>query len=157
MSFILLQYVDEETGEIDPKAFEKLKALGKTKEEIMSSSMESYHNFNDLSKLISDKIKRLQNLKKIYDTTSDSIKNILSKFIPEGEKIYSEDYMISWRKSSIVALDSFSNIEDVEELFPEFVRVTKELKKPVIKNFAKNGGKLPSILKIIDKQNIQIK
>jgi len=154
---ILIRYVNEETGEIDPEAFKKLEHIGKTKNEIIASATESFHSFLELADLINKKLSRLRELEKIYKTTAESIKKILSQYVPEGEKIYTQDFMINWRKSSILIESEFFDIEDIEKTYPQFVEIKKRLKKADVKNFAKKGGKLPDGLAIVEKQNIQIK
>jgi len=153
---LILNYIDEGTGEIPTNTFEALQKLGHTKEVIVNSAVESHNEFLHLIAYIDSKLKTLNDLKKTYSKTSNSIKNILKDNLIVGEKIHSDSYMISWRKSSSVEIDDFLEPTDIEAKYPHCIKTEKTFIKAEIKKLLKAGISIEGV-EIIENQNLQIK
>lgn len=159
---LLMSSVNEETGEIDSEKLQEIESLELKKEEAITVLGLFHHELNAMSQSIENdpmviEAKRKLELSKQYKSNAESIKNFLSKFIPEGEKIQNENIKISWRSSESLETDYDFDIEEVEIIKPEFVKVEKTLRKKELKDFYKTTDLRFKGTKIIKKQNIQIK
>jgi len=154
---VLVENIDEETGEIkDDDVFQFLQAADQKKSDLISTATLSYFHYKDLAAHVEKKLARYRSLKNDYLQFENTLKNILTKFIDEGQTIETDDFRISWRKSQIVEKDLFLDFEDFSKKFPDLVKITYELKKNDIKRIAKTGI-LPEGIKLVSKNNIQIK
>lgn len=154
--------VDEESGLIDEKVMEEINELDLKKEDLIKVFALSYHELNAIANSIeADPIvleaKRKLALKKRYENTIEGLKKLLKKIVPEGEKIKTEHYEISWRKSSYVEQDDLIDLAELEIHYPDFVKTVRNLRMNEIKAFAKEKGVLPEGLTIKNRQNIQVK
>ena len=84
------------------------------------------------------------------------MKNVLIKFVEPNETIDSDQFRLSWRKSTTVEKDLFLDMEEFAKKFPELVKVSYELNKMEIKKIAK-AGPIPEGIKLVTNNNIQIK
>ena len=159
---LLTESVNEETGEIPEDVLESFESLELAKEEIIDMCAISLHQLNSLASSIENdyevlEAKRKLELARKYKKTSDSLKNLLSKYIEEGTIIETENYKISWRKSQAVEItDEFLDLAEVEKQYPDLIKTERSLRKTEIKNFAKSNP-LPIGIEIITKSNLQIK
>lgn len=151
---ILFNSVDEETGEILPEAFEKIEALELKKEDLIHNVGLANVQAKMNESAVSEEIKRLQAIKKSLTSRKEAAKRFLEKHLEPGTKFEFDNLKISWRKSQEVVLDELTEVDDLPD---EFVRVKKEVDKTAIKNSYKATNTLPEGVKVIDKQNIQIK
>ena len=113
-------------------------------------------HYRDLAQHVANKIKQLNDIKRSYTQFENTLKNVLKKFLEPGETFESEDFKISWRKSTTVEKDLFLDMEEFSKKFPELVKITYDLNKTEIKRIAKTGP-LPEGIKLISNNNIQIK
>ncbi len=47
------------------------------------------------------------------------------KLVPEGESLNTEDYSISYRKSSYLDIDEFTSMREIESKYPNAVKTEK--------------------------------
>ena len=153
---LIINHIDEETGEIPENIFTTLENIGHSRGIIINSAIESYNEFSDLLSYIDSKLKRLQALKKTYSTTTTSIKSILQRSLSEGIKINSDNYQVSWRKSESVIVNDFVNLNKIEQDYPDAVKTVKNLNKTVLKKHLKEGVEIDGV-ELQTKNNIQIK
>lgn len=146
-----------ETGEMLPEAEQAINGLALGKEQVIHSVAMVNIQGSAVVDMIDTEIKRLQALKQSAESKVNTAKRLLSKMIPQGEKVEFADVKISWRKSTEVLTDEFIDLEDLEKTYPDLVRVKRELSKSAAKELHKNTGMLPSGISIITKQNLQVK
>ena len=103
--------------------------------------------------------KRLDEYKEKALKLQESMKAILTKTIPEGEKIESPDYKISWKKASSVYIGDNLDPEEVYKVASDLVnkKVTFTFDKKKIKAKLDNGQPVYEGMSIVEKNNIQIK
>lgn len=151
---IIENSIDEETGEIIEGAFEKLQELQLTKQELIKHTALKYKDISAEIEKVSTEITRLSNYKKQLASITERIKKYLSANIREGEKIKEIEYEISWRKSESIEIDEVAfDINSLESMYPECVRIKKEVDKTALKKIQA----LPVGVQKIIKQNIQVK
>ena len=154
---LLVENVDEETGEIvDDQIFSFLENADVKRADLLSTAIISLKHYRDLAQHVANKIKQLNDIKKSYSQFENTLKNVLLKFLEHDETLESEDFRVSWRKSTTVEKDLFLDMEDFSKKFPELLKVTYELNKTEIKKIAK-AGPIPEGIKLITNNNIQIK
>lgn len=159
----LLENVDEETGEINEAILDQLNAMELKKEELITVLALSFHEYNaHIQSIKNDPIvveaQRKLALAKQYEQSVNSLKNLLARVVPEGEKIENEHYKIGWRKSSVVEVDELEcDLEKIHKNNPALVEVEYKLKKTEVKNYWKSGKTLPIGISIEEKQNLQVK
>ncbi len=154
---LLVENVDEQTGNIeDEKVFEFLKNADVQRTDLLTTATISLKHYRDLAGLVASKVRQLNEIKKQYSQFEETLKNILLKFLEPGETLETENFRISWRKSSFVETDLFIDMEKFSEQFPELVNITYNLNKAEIKKIDKTGP-LPEGVRITNKMNIQIK
>lgn len=150
---------DPRTGELLPEVLDKINSLELKKEDL-------FHNIG-LMQLqakasigaVDAEIKRLTDIKKSFQTREGTAKKFLQNHIPEGEKFEFENLKISWRKSTAVETKEDLNLESLKVSDPDFVteKVVFSLDKTLVKNTYKANGILPAGVKVVEKQNIQVK
>lgn len=154
---LLVENVDEETGEIkDEKIFAFLQTADVKKAELISTATVSLKHYRDLAQHVANKIKQLSDIKKSYSQFENTLKNVLIKFVEPNETIESDQFRLSWRKSTTVEKDLFLDMEEFAKKFPELVKISYELNKMEIKKIAK-AGPIPEGIKLVTNNNIQIK
>ena len=154
---LLVENVDEETGEIvDDEVFSCLENADVKKADLLSTAIISLKHYRDLAQHVANKIKQLNDIKKSYSQFENTLKNVLMKFLEPGETLESEDFRISWRKSTTVEKDLFLDMEEFSKKFPELVKIAYDLNKTEIKRISKTGP-LPEGIKLVTNNNIQIK
>ena len=159
---LILKNVDEETGEIADSVMEELTALDLTKDQLTNDIALSYfdyaafvnHSENDP---IIIEAKRKLDLAKNYKRTVESLKNILTKIVPEGVTIETPDYKISWRKSEAVETSEFLDLSKIAVGYPDLIEIEYKLKKAEVKKRIKDNLPIPEGIFIMKKQNLQIK
>ena len=155
------EMVDESTGEItyveNPQALAKLDELKLTKEEVISNVCYKYKEIDAFEERVAKEIKRLQSLKKVIENKKEGIKTYLSRNIFEDQKLQTEFYNISWRKSESLEIDDFYfDLEAFYKENPSLVKITKEPKKAEIKKLVKEGARFEGV-SLKTKKTIQIK
>lgn len=154
----ILEYgVDLETGEISEQSFIALAALEMSKAELTKNVICYYKESNGMVGVIDSEIKRLQDLKKKLVNQSDSIERYVEKITPAGEKVVTPEYTISWRKSESIEVSPNIDIEMLALLYPESVRIKKEIDKTAIKKLVKESGVCIAGVALITKNNMSIK
>jgi len=155
----ITEHMNEETGEVSNDVLEELNKLEIKKEELTDCIALSHFDYVALEKAIKEdpivqEAKRRLELASRYSKTAESLKILLAKVVPEGEKFSTPYYSISWRKSTAVELDEDVSLDEL----PDYcVRIKKELDKTEIKNRNKNGEPLPKGVTVVTKNNIQLK
>lgn len=155
--------VNEETGEISEAVIDQLNALDLRKEEIIEVLALAFHDYRAMAESIKNdpvvlEAKRKLELAKQYEAGYNSLKNLLAKVVPEGDKIETENYKISWRKSSVVEVDELEcNLEELYKKQPELVRAKFEIDKKIIKELSKANKPLPNGVTIEERNNLQLK
>lgn len=154
---IIEKSTDLETGEISEQAFEAISNMELTKEQITKNVISYYRECNSNTAIIDAEIKRLQDIKAKFAKQSESIEKYIKKSVPEGEKINTPEYSISWRKSESIEIEPDADIDTIEIIHPDFIRTKKELDKTAIKKYCKDADILPVGIKLIQKNNLIIK
>jgi hypothetical protein len=155
------EIVDESTGEItyveNPQALAKLDELKLTKEEVISNVCYKYKEIDAFEERVAKEIKRLQSLKKVIENKKEGIKTYLSRNIFEDQKLQTEFFNISWRKSESLEIDDFYfDLEAFYKENPSLVKIIKEPKKTEIKKLVKEGARFEGV-SLKTKKTIQIK
>lgn len=159
---ILKNNTDEETGEINELILDELEGLELKKEELITVLALSFHDLNTMIQSIDNhpvmtEAKRLKELQKYYSQSVSSLKNLLSRVVPEGEKIETDRYKISWRKSTSYQIDDLIDLEELEKQYPQLVKVERSFRASEAKNYHKETGTLPEGIIEIKRNNLQIK
>lgn len=144
--------IDEETGEIDPEALDRLKELNIAKDQKIENCALVIKNLNAEADAIKAEAKKLtdrarQNAKKV-EWLKEYISNALN-----GEKMTTARVSISYRKSKSVEC----SLDDITVLPKEFLRFgDPELNKTEIKKVIEAGGTVEGC-SIVEKTSMQIK
>lgn len=144
----ILSCIDEETGEIlDTERLEKLIQDRQNKIESVACW---YKNVVAEAEAIKAEIAVLKIRKEHDEKLAENLRNYLSNVL-DGEKFKTPKVSISYRKSSSVEVD------DVYKLPDEFLTYkAPEPKKSLIRSAVKAGQKFEGV-RIVEKNNIQIK
>jgi len=151
--------VDAETGEIAEEAFEKLNALELSKQEVINNTALTYKEIDNFRTAIKNEIARLKDIDRSVSRKQELIRRYLSQNIGEGEKIQTENYTITWRKSAkIVQDDNLISLEELKKRNNDSVRekVVLELDKKYLTELAKAGKPLPEGVQYVKINNIKI-
>jgi len=152
--------VDYDTGEIlNETALAEVETLELARAEKVKNVGLYYKNLELTSEAIKSEMAKLASFKKIVDNRSASMKVYLSEQLEEGEKVELPNLRISWRKSSSVDIDDSLNRKQFFEQYPTLAEevIDYKLDKTAIKKYLTDSEVKIDGVKIIDKQNIQIK
>lgn len=158
---IMIQNVDEETGELSESVLEELDKLELKKEELTTVLALTFHEFKAMINAIDNnpikrEAERLESLKKQYLKSTESLKTLIKKIVPEGEKITTDKYKIGWRKSTSYTIDDLTDLAELEKQYPQLVKVERKFMSSEAKNLHKDTGTLPEGVSEVNKNNIQI-
>lgn len=149
----------DENGIIPDDVCDQLDKLEMDKEELVQNAVLLYKEKNMLSVAIKQEEENLSNRRSILEKQTELLKDFIKKNLPEGEKITTPEYAISWRKSEAIEIDESVNAEELHEKDPNLsVKVvTYKLSKSYAKELLKTVGSLPNGFTLIKRNNIQIK
>lgn len=151
--------VNSDTGEISETISQQLDKLYTDKLQKIGDIVLFIKNEDAFVDAIDNEIKKLQEKKKAVKNKTAYLIEYIRRNITEGEKIEQPNYTISWRKSSSIELEDIIDLEEMHERNPELVKkkISFEVDKIRAKEVYKKTGVLPEGLKIIEKNNLQIK
>ncbi len=151
--------VNSDTGEISETISQQLDKLYTDKLQKIGDIVLFIKNEDAFIDAIDNEIKKLQEKKKVVKNKTAYLIEYIRRNITEGEKIEQPNYTISWRKSSSIELEDIIDLEEMHERNPELVKkkISFEVDKIRAKEVYKKTGVLPEGLKIIEKNNLQIK
>jgi len=149
--------VDPLTGEFSPEAVAKFESLQLERADMIKSIGLANIFHNSQSESVNNEIKRLTEIKKYYESKAEAAKKFLQKHLEIGEKFDFDTLKISWRKSEETLIDELLDLTQFSIDYPELVKIETVIKKAEIKALHKEGKPLPVGIKIIEKQNLQIK
>lgn len=143
----ILECVDAETGEIiDDKALEELELARDNKIENIACWIKNLKA--DAESYKKEKEVFVQR-EKAAKNKAESLKRYLEMALG-GEKFKTSKVSISYRKSEIVEID------EIEKLSDEFIKIEKKADKTAIKAAIKEGAEIVGA-RIVENNNIQIK
>ena len=143
----ILECVDAETGEIiDDKALEELELARDNKIENIACWIKNLKA--DAESYKKEKEVFVQR-EKAAKNKAESLKRYLEMALG-GEKFKTSKVSISYRKSEIVEID------EIEKLSDEFIKIEKQADKTAIKAAIKEGAEIVGA-RIVENNNIQIK
>ena len=143
----ILECVDAETGEIiDDKALEELELARDNKIENIAYWIKNL--IADAESYKKEKEVFVQR-EKAAKNKAESLKRYLEMALG-GEKFKTSKVSISYRKSEIVEID------EIEKLSDEFIKIEKKADKTAIKAAIKEGAEIVGA-RIVENNNIQIK
>lgn len=160
--------VNEETGEIEYEVSEKLEAMQMAKEELTKNVVLYFKEAKAFQESVKAEKKRLSDMDSQLTTRLDKLKKFIRSNVEPGTKIKTEQFEISWRKSSGVEYDDSylidkllteeEYLQDLVKRQPELVKVEYSLRKREAVDLHVATGTLPQGLKFEDnRQNLQIK
>lgn len=143
----ILECVDAETGEIiDDKALEELELARDNKIENIACWIKNLkadaESYKKEKEVFVQKEKAAKN-------KAENLKRYLEMALG-GEKFKTSKVSISYRKSEIVEID------EIEKLSDEFIKIEKKADKTAIKAAIKEGAEIVGA-RIVENNNIQIK
>ena len=130
----------------------KYDALEGIESEKVLNLTRAFKNALSIAKSIDDEIKALTTRKKSHQRKAESIKKFLSYIVTPGDKFEDATAKIGWRKSDTVWFD----IENVQELPEEAIKITKTVNKTNLKKWIKENGD-NEYCRIETNMNIQLK
>ncbi len=150
--------VDEETGEISQEAEERFSKLQLKREDIIHSVGLSYFQNQAKSEAVMNEIRRLQAIKKQFDSKQNTCERLIKKTVKLGEEFKFENLQIKWKKNPPkVVTDDLLDLNEVQSSFPELVKVEYSLDKNLVKQYAKDGKPLPEGIKTVQDFSLTIK
>lgn len=156
----LLDQVDFETGEIPPEISYKLAIREENKLVKVGNYVYRIKNLRSDVKELADEIKRLEAIKKARQSEVNYLTNLLDSNL-HGERIKQPTWSISYLpKDSIDDTDLDQEmLEEIHKTNPELVekKIIYQLDKKLAMDTYKKTGVLPKNIKVITKQNIQVK
>lgn len=142
----ILECVDAETGEIiDDKALEELELARDNKIENIACWIK---NLKADAESYKKEKKVFVQREKAAKNKAESLKRYLEMALG-GEKFKTSKVSISYRKSEIVEID------EIEKLSDEFIKIEKKADKTAIKAAIKEGAEIVGA-RIVENNNIQI-
>jgi hypothetical protein len=146
----ILNCVDEETGEVVDT--EKLKALEMEHDAKISNIACWIKDLRAEAEALKNEKQALEKRQKAAENKAESLKEFLAVYL-EGEKFKDNRVSISYRRSESVGFTEDFNIDDLPD---DYVKVTKEPRKTLIKEAFAEGMVVPGCF-IEEKNNIQIR
>lgn len=149
------KYAEEHDGELPDYIVEFLDKLEGEREDKAINIACVYKDINAFISEIKKEQDRLKKLKATYENEANRVKEYLSMFIEQGEKIKDPKASISWRKSTSLVVN-----EDVDptELPEQFKKVQIDVNKAELKKAIKDGDhEAMQFGELVTKSNIQIK
>lgn len=139
---------DPETGEV--LGFEELEALQMEREKKIKNVVLWIKDMNAEAEMVKAEKQKLANRQSAIERKADSVKQFLSRYLNEGEKLKGGNFAISWRKSESVEISD-------ENLVPDaYIRIKSEVDKTELKKALKLGLDVPGA-ELVTKNNLQIK
>lgn len=149
--------VDQLTGEFTLEASAKFESLQLERADMVKSIGLANIFHNSQADSVSAEIKRLTEIKKYYESKAEAAKKFLQKHLEVGEKFDFDTLKISWRKSESVESDELLDLSKQEYNLVTKTKIVYELDKNLIKSMVKQGMPIPEGIKVVEKQNLQIK
>lgn len=163
ISILLRGSVDMETGEItdDGRFLQHAEKSGEQKAEVIHSAVGEFLNAENYVKMVDAEIERLEKLKAPAKRYANYVKDQITKSLQVGETFEFPNCKIGWRKSSAIEVDEFDlmPLEELQKIDPKAVssKMVYSLDKKYLTELAKADLPLPKGVKLVTKQNIQIK
>ena len=144
---------EQQEGEISDFLAHQLDALEGERELKIGNICRFIKSLKAEAEMVKAEEKNLAERKRVCENKANYLKNYLSSFMNEGEKFSDSNSKVSWRKSTSVEIAENFSFDQAPE---NWLRITTAWDKTVIKDAIKEGyGN--SCVKIVEKQNIQIK
>lgn len=149
---------DSETGEVIDNQ-ETLVALfnelQSTLQDKLNNSAYVIAELEASASALRDEAKRLTERAKHFESNADKLKNLMAFALSESgeEKIKTERFTFSFRKSEQVEIDPIITPDDMDR---RYVRIKREFDKAKIKDALKKG-EIVEGAHIVEKRNFQIK
>lgn len=143
------EYAAEHNGELLPEFDTELTALEMDRDKKIDNTIRYYKNQLALADMIEAELDALKARIKTHRNNAERNKNYLAYIVQPGQKLEYGCGKISWRGSDSVEVDN------IDALPPEFVKVEKSAMKKEIKAAMEMGIVLP--VRIVHHNNIQIK
>lgn len=157
ISELIEAMIDQDTGEINPVAIVQLNKLELQKEDAIHQLCLVHLESKAKAEIVALEIKRLTALKRSLEVREEASKRIIEREVPEGETMQFENAKISYRKSEAVEVDDDFDLSQLAFEQPELVNISYSLKKDEIKKLVKDNKPIPEGIRIVKKNNIQIK
>lgn len=148
---IILQCVDEETGEIDA---EKLDALTIERDGKIENLALWYKDLIADASAVEVEAKKLKERADAEKRKAESLKSYLRLKL-DGEKFKTSRCSISYRKSERVEISAGTDVNDFSERF-KVTKIEVKPNKTAIKEYLKGGGTIDGC-SLEETRNIQIK
>jgi len=153
---VIANAVNDETGEVNPVAEAKLEQLQQDKVAKVVNVGLYIKNVEATASAIRDEEKRLAARRKVMENRAKWLREYLSRNL-DGEKIEQANIRISFRKSESVEIGPFADLAAIAKKHPQLIRIEYKPQKLDIAAFIKTTGVSFEDIRIIEKQNIQIK
>jgi septal ring factor EnvC (AmiA/AmiB activator) len=148
-------YAEEHDGEIPDYILDFLESLEGEQEEKAVNIACVYKDILSYIDAVKKEQQRLSKMRKSYENEADRIKNYLSAFLNEGQKIKTDRAVISWRKTTHVEL--LDGVV-VEELPLQYQKVEVNPIKSLLKKDINDGvDDAIKYAQIVTSKNITIK
>lgn len=156
--FDIIESSVDENGEISVEAIEQLDKLQVKKEDLIHSvGLTAIINGAESEKVMNE-IRRLQAIKKHYDSRQSAAERLLRKSVKIGEEYSFDNLKIKWKKNPPkVETDPDLDLNDLQANFPELVKVEYSVDKNLIKEYHKNNKPLPEKVRVVQDLSLQIK
>ena len=147
----LLESVDPETGEVDPKAVTNLNQLQEQMDEKIDNIGAYYKNLLAEAKMLEDEEKALKARRESKEKKAERLKNYLASAL-DGKPFESARVACSWRKSTKV------DVFDQDKLSDDYLTVKTDIQpdKKKIKAAIEAGTEINGA-RLVESNNIQIK
>lgn len=149
---------NEETGEVTDNSElinELFNDISVSLSDKLDNSSYIVAELNGVAEILKDEAKRLTARAKHFDNNAETLKSLMSYALQSSgeDKIKTDKFTFSFRKSETVEIDSLILPEDFDR---RFIRIKREFDKTKIKTALKRGEHIEGA-SIVEKQNFQIK
>lgn len=149
---------NEETGEVTDNSElinELFNDISVSLSDKLDNSSYIVAELNGVAEILKDEAKRLTARAKHFENNAETLKSLMSYALQSSgeDKIKTDKFTFSFRKSETVEIDSLILPEDFDR---RFIRIKREFDKTKIKTALKNGEHIEGA-SIVEKQNFQIK
>ncbi len=138
---LINNYVDQESGEIQPGIEEFLNQFEMERKEKIHNIILYIKNLFAHSSAIKSEVDKLNKVRKTTEVKAESLTNYLLSQVKKGEKHSFPNAIVSWRKSE--------SVESHEELFPKIHNSHPGLFK-IICEFNGNHGSHPEVMNVLN-------
>ena len=146
----------DDDGVLTDEAFEILLKADENTDVLRLGVFEGINGYKTLADAVKGKMDRLKNLEKYYRNTETSLRKLMLKLVEEGENYNTEDFSISWRKSSYLDIDEFASMKEIGSKFPDAIKIEKTFRKDVLKKIIKDGEEIDGV-QLKNRNNLVIK